>query len=81
MMSNTSKPARINRIGDVGWLIDQLLEDYETGQIKGLMVQYVNKDGTFVTGKTSTLGYIEKLGLLEAAKADITVPIAMELVE
>lgn len=57
------------RIGSAGELIDLLTAKYEKGEIEGLVICVKTKDG-FEIGWTKTLGYLERLGLLEAAKGD-----------
>jgi len=67
----------ITRIGDVGWLLDALIAEYETGNIQGFMFQVLRKNGETVNGYTSTLKYIEQLGMLESIKKDINDGVAM----
>lgn len=63
--------ASIFHIDKVGWAIEQLLEEYNKGNIKGLMFQHINLDGTFICCTSGDLSYIEKLGLLESTKGDV----------
>ena len=55
----------------VAWGIDELLRFYREGKIKGFMFQFMMPDDEFITGRCGELGYIEKLGLLDAARADV----------
>lgn len=63
--------AEIIRFGNVGEIIDELNAAFEKGEIEGLIVCIKYKqDGMFAIGWTESLSYIERLGLLEAAKGD-----------
>ena len=55
----------------VAWGIDELMKFYREGNIRGFQFQLVQSDGQFVTGRCGDISYLEKLGLLEAAKADV----------
>lgn len=56
---------------DVAWLVEQINELYQCGNIKGLTVQICLNDGEFITGSSGDITFIEKLGLIESAKHDI----------
>lgn len=60
---------KIVRLGSVGETINQLNRKFEQDEIEGLVVCIKNKDGTFDVA-WADLSYIERLGLLEAAKGD-----------
>jgi len=61
--------SKVVRLGSVGEAIDQLNKKFEQGEIEGLVLCIKNKDGTFEIG-WAELSYIERLGLLEAAKGN-----------
>jgi hypothetical protein len=42
----------LKHIDNIGWAVDQLVKHYESGQIKGLMFQVRNHDGTFQNMRT-----------------------------
>lgn len=62
--------SKIVRLGSVGEIIDYLEEKYRNEEIKGILVCLTNHDGTFEVGWNKDIGYLERLGLLEAAKGD-----------
>lgn len=65
--------SNVKRIGGIGWVIDKLVEHYKTGEIKGLMIQLLDKNGEFHNCRSGDLTYIEMLGLIEAAKDDFRI--------
>ncbi|SMB97791.1 hypothetical protein SAMN00808754_1949 [Thermanaeromonas toyohensis ToBE] len=62
--------AKVVRFGDIGEMIDYLAQKFDAGEIEGILICVKNHDKTFEVAWTETLSYIERLGLLEAAKAD-----------
>ncbi len=69
-VKNTTKPVRLLSNSTV-WGLEKMNKMYESGSIVGFQAQLQLNDGTFVTMRCGTLSYIEKLGLLEAAKAHV----------
>lgn len=66
-------PNNVVRFGSVGELIDKLNASYERDEIEGLIVCIKYKadiEDCFGIGWTGTLGYLERLALLEAAKGE-----------
>lgn len=55
----------------VAWGVEEVNKFYREGNVKGFMFQVLKDDGTFITCHCGDIGYINKLGLLESAKADI----------
>lgn len=55
----------------VAWGIEELNRFYREGKIRGLQFQFIQPDDQFVTGRCGDMSYIEKLGLLDAARADV----------
>lgn len=64
---------KVRHLGETGWVVDQLVKEQEAGNITGIMVQYVCKDGTFVCGYTGDMDYLTRLGLLETMKRTLFV--------
>jgi hypothetical protein len=56
---------------DIAWAVEQINELYRKGEIKGLNVQIMLKDGEFITGSSGDISFLEKIGLIETAKHDI----------
>jgi len=71
---------KLSHINTIGSCIQYLVDSYAAGQVKGVMIHILNKDGTFENGKAGEITYLEKLGLLESAKGDFIV-IPMENVQ
>jgi hypothetical protein len=71
---------KVSHLDSIGRLLEKATEDYHAGIIKGLQIQYVYDDGRFLTGSSGGEGftYIERIGLLEAAKADIIFPVMLD---
>lgn len=61
--------SKLVRLGSVGEVIDWLNRKFEQCEIEGLVLCVKNRDGTFEIA-WAELSYIERLGLLEAAKGD-----------
>jgi len=62
----TTKIVYLDRVGE---LMSYLVSKYERGEVEGMVVCIKNRDQSFEIG-WSNLDYIERLGLLEAAKGD-----------
>ncbi|UED81947.1 hypothetical protein FH508_0008640 [Lysinibacillus sp. CD3-6] len=58
---------------DVAWSLQQIHDLYMQGKIKGVTMQIALTDGEFATTHSGELSYLEKLGLIEAAKQDLLV--------
>jgi hypothetical protein len=54
---------------EIIWTLDKMNRMYAAGEIVGFQAQVQLNNATFVTLRAGNLTYIEKLGLLEAAKA------------
>lgn len=61
---------KIIRLGGVGEILDYLEAKHQRGEIKGVLVCVINHDGTFEVSWNNDISYLERLGLLEAAKGD-----------
>lgn len=58
---------------NVAWMVQRINDLYMQGKLKGLTVQMVMTDDEFATAHSGDLSYLEKLGLIEAAKQDLLV--------
>ena len=64
-------PKRIVHVDSVGDLVALLSQKFANGEIAGLVVGVLNRDGeTFEIGWTRGMSYLERLGLAEAIKGD-----------
>lgn len=61
---------KVTYIDGIGRLLQFAQHKHKRGELKGVVIGMVHHDGSFVTGWSNTLTYIERLGLLEAAKQD-----------
>ncbi len=61
--------ATVTPIDGVGGLICWLTDKYMHNEAKEVMIAVVTEDGNLEISWTERLSYIERLGLLEAAKA------------
>jgi len=59
---------KIVHLGNTGEIIDYLEEKYQQGEIKNIVVCLINHNGIFEVSWDKDISYLEKLGLLEAAK-------------
>lgn len=57
---------------DVAWSIQQIQDLYTQGNIRGFTIQIIQNDGECITGSCGDLSFLEKIGLIETAKQDIT---------
>jgi hypothetical protein len=62
----------IPNIDPIGAAITDLVEAYLDGDIKGIMIQYISKDGGLAVSSVGDIGYLEKIGILETAKDALT---------
>lgn len=56
---------------DVLEVIDDLRARAERGEIRGIIIGYMTTDGGCATRASAGLSYVEKVGLIEIAKADL----------
>lgn len=56
----------------LGQALAKMIDMYEAGEVKGIIAIALLKDEGYVVLLNDDLSAIEKLGLLEAAKIDIT---------
>ena len=61
--------ATVTPIDGVGGLICWLTDKYMHNEVKEVMIAVVTEDGDLEISWTEGLSYIQRLGLLEAAKA------------
>lgn len=61
----------INDVACVQQAIDDVIKEVNEGNVKGLTFQVLYDDGCHMTGATTNLTYLEKLGMLESAKNDV----------
>lgn len=59
-------------ISGVQEILHIIIEQINKGDVSGLMFQMTLDTGQTLTGWTNNLSYIERLGLLEVAKQDVT---------
>lgn len=62
---------KIVRFDTIGEVLDELQEQYDKGNVQGLVIAFVDKDGHTMTTAQGNISFIEKLGLVEVAKQDI----------
>ena len=58
-------------VNGLSWGIEEINKLYQSGELRGIQFQAVLNDGSFITGNAGDLAYLERLGLLEAAKENI----------
>lgn len=57
---------------DILDVIDDLRERARRGEIRGIIIGFLTTDGCVATRTSAGLNYVEKIGLIEIAKADLT---------
>lgn len=60
---------------DIAWTIQQIQDLYMQGNIRGFTIQIMQNDGESMTAHCGELSFIEKLGLIEMAKQDMTLSV------
>jgi|GEM_PF-4741413 len=59
---------------DVAWAVEKINSLYQEGNLKGFTFQITCNDNNFITGSSGNISFLEKLGLIEAAKHDLFLP-------
>lgn len=59
--------------GQGGDLIDRLVKHYNNDTLQGVMIISQLKDGTFETSWTDTIGFCERIGLVECLKQNMMI--------
>lgn len=67
-MTNGIKVVPVN---SVSWAINNIMNEFQSRNIKGIAYQVLRNDGSYTTGGGGQFTELEILGILEQAKLDL----------